>query len=214
MAAVPRLSIALELTLRAVAHVRAALFDRVVTETITVAPARPEPTPTPVIQAARTDEQAALVLSIEIFRPHQSGPTRFRFDGAWNAEADSSDVPTTGDIALVWSNAAGAADAGIVANDLARDDGLQTAVLLSLFTDRAAEEGDVLPDEETDRRGWWGDEFADDAGDRIGSRLWLLARSKRTDDVLARAEEYARESLQWLIDDKVAERIEVTASAQ
>ena len=32
-------------------------------------------------------------------------------------------------------------------------------------------------------------------GDKVGSRLWLLGRSKRTADTLSRLEEYAREAL-------------------
>jgi phage gp46-like protein len=113
------------------------------------------------------------------------------------------------DIALVWDTTKGAADFVVEDNDLLTDDGLETAVLLSLFLDRRAEDGDVLPDGETDRRGWWGDAFPVVEGDRIGSRLWLLARSKQTQEVVDRAKEYATEALQWLIDDKVAARVDV-----
>lgn len=116
------------------------------------------------------------------------------------------------DLALLWSDTDVAADFAIEENDLAADDGLETAVLLSLFTDRRAESGDILPDAEVDRRGWWGDAFPTVDGDRIGSRLWLLGRSKETADVVARAEEYAREALAWLVEDKVAESVVVTAS--
>ncbi len=111
------------------------------------------------------------------------------------------------DIALIWDVQAGAADFAIEANDLATDDGLETAVMLSLFTDRRAEDGDVLPDGETDRRGWW----ADTEDDKTGSRLWLLDRSKETQATIDRAVEYTREALQWMIDDKVTDRIEVSA---
>lgn len=61
------------------------------------------------------------------------------------------------------------------------------------------------------RQGWWGDTFAEAAGDRIGSRLWLLQRQKVLSTTLRRAEAYAKESLQWLIDDAVVARIEVSA---
>jgi phage gp46-like protein len=94
---------------------------------------------------------------------------------------------------------------------LETDDGLQTAIVLSLFSDRLAGDEDALPDGGTDRRGWWGDTFADLAGDRIGSRLWLLEREKQTPAVLQRARDYARESLQWLLDDGVARSVEVDA---
>jgi phage gp46-like protein len=92
-----------------------------------------------------------------------------------------------------------------------RDSGLATAILLSLFTDRRADGADPLPDGATDRRGWWGDALPVVQGDTIGSRLWLLAREKQTPKAVERAEEYAREALQWLLDDRVAERLEVTA---
>jgi phage gp46-like protein len=115
------------------------------------------------------------------------------------------------DIALTWDGLAFAADIGVASNDLVRDDGLKTAVELSLFTDRQAETGDALPSGETDRRGWWADGVPVVAGDRIGSRLWLLAREKQTGAVRERLEKFAKEALQWLVEDKVAERVEVTA---
>lgn len=113
------------------------------------------------------------------------------------------------DIRLTWDNAKGAADFRTVKNDLEADDGLETAVLLSLYTDRRAEPNDALPDGGTDRRGWWADAVPVVSGDLFGSRLWLLSRSKQTPDVLARAEEYALEALQWLLDDKVVESVEI-----
>lgn len=93
-------------------------------------------------------------------------------------------------------------------NDLAMDASLQSAVAISLFTDRrvTAEE---LPDGETDKRGWWGDALPDIDGDQIGSRLWLLAREKQTEEVRRRAVEYAKESLEWMIVDGVAQSVEV-----
>lgn len=97
-------------------------------------------------------------------------------------------------------------------SDLAgTDSDIETAVILSLFTWRRAQPDDRLPDFTDDRRGWFGDALADVEGDRIGSRLWLLAREKMTAETVARAREYAREALQWMIADRVAARIEVTA---
>lgn len=87
---------------------------------------------------------------------------------------------------------------------------LTTAVLISLFTHRRAHRDDRLPDPENqDRRGWW----ADIANPRpIGSRLWLLSREKQTDDTMARAEAYAGEALEWLLEDGIAQRVDVRAS--
>ena len=117
------------------------------------------------------------------------------------------------DIGLTWSATEGAADVALSENDIATDGGLETAVFLSLFTDARAEDSDELPTGETSRRGWWGDAFPTVTGDRWGSRLWLLARSKRTVETLRRAEQYAREALAWLLVDKVASRVDVMAEA-
>lgn len=96
--------------------------------------------------------------------------------------------------------------------DLETDEGLETAVVISLFTDARAADGDVLPDGGSDRRGWWGDGVPVVDGDQVGSKLWLLSRAKQTPDVLARAQQYAREALAWLVEDQVASGVEVIAS--
>lgn len=94
---------------------------------------------------------------------------------------------------------------------LLMDEGLESAVIVSLFTDRRAEDDDELPGNTDDRRGWWGDNQSVVDNDRIGSRLWLLSREKQTAAVLSRAREYAAEALQWLIDDGVASEVNVSA---
>jgi phage gp46-like protein len=91
---------------------------------------------------------------------------------------------------------------------------LNTAVILSLFTDRRASEDDALPRGQTDRRGWVGESFLSDAFDSNvdawGSALWLLS-GKVTSDVLEQARFAAQEALAWLVRDGLASRIEVTA---
>jgi len=89
---------------------------------------------------------------------------------------------------------------------------LVRAVFISLFTWRRAQPDDDLPG--TERMGWWGDSFAPVEGDRIGSRLWLLARAKLLADTPAKAKEYAEEALQWLLDDGVAAKVDVQAERQ
>ncbi|NWB61874.1 MULTISPECIES: phage GP46 family protein [unclassified Pseudomonas] len=84
---------------------------------------------------------------------------------------------------------------------------LTRSVLISLFTWRRAAPDDAVDDDE--RFGWWGDSFPSVADDRIGSRLWLLRRVKLTRQTQLDAEFYAREALQWLIDDGHCSAIEV-----
>lgn len=94
------------------------------------------------------------------------------------------------------------ADFAIEDNDLATDGGLAAAVMVSLFTDRRVD----------GERGWWGDAVPVVENDEIGSRLWTLERAKPTEQNARLAEEYSREALQWMIDDRVIDRLEVTAS--
>lgn len=95
--------------------------------------------------------------------------------------------------------------------DLERDDGLETAVIISLFTDRRASPEQIpieLPQD--DLRGYWGD-IGNSASDETGSLLWLLAREKQLPQTLSRAQQYCRDALAWMVDDLVATRVEVTA---
>ena len=115
------------------------------------------------------------------------------------------------DIRIVWDQVfqEGEFEFDSDIQDLTSDEGLETAVIISLFSDRRAKPDDPLPDpNNSDRRGWWGDLASPDVeGDQIGSRLWLLERSKTLDFVLVQAKEYAQEALQWLIEDGVAARV-------
>ena len=88
------------------------------------------------------------------------------------------------------------------------EDPLVRAVIVSLFTWRRARPDDTT---EGPRMGWWGDTTSAVTNDRIGSRLWLLAREKVLPATINRAREYARESLEWLIEDGLASRVEVAA---
>ncbi len=92
------------------------------------------------------------------------------------------------------------------------EDTLQTAVILSLFTDARAGRDDVLPLNQTNRRGWVGDEFMGvDGVDAWGSLLWLVYIGKATADALETAQFYAHEALAWMVRDGIASRVEATA---
>ncbi|HJY23694.1 MAG TPA: phage GP46 family protein [Hanamia sp.] len=114
-----------------------------------------------------------------------------------------------GDIALIFQNGMQYADIEIDPPSLKVDQDLQTAVIISLFTNRLADKDQV--DEGQDRQGWWGDSYATVNGSRIGSRLWLLKRSKQLQSVANLARDYCYEALQWLIEDKIAESLTVRA---
>ena len=88
-------------------------------------------------------------------------------------------------------------------HDLQIDNSLNTAIVISLFTDRY--------DPATGQGGYWGDQHSNHQI-HMGSRLWLLKGSKVTQATLRSAEDYANESLKWLIDDELA--LSVTTSAR
>lgn len=117
-----------------------------------------------------------------------------------------------GDIALLFDQniEALSIDTLVAMNDLVSEDGIRTAVIISLFTDRRAND-EELPENEKSKRGWWGDLFPDVEGDQIGSKLWLLSREKRTNETLNRAIDYAEEALGWMTDDGLADSVSVGA---
>lgn len=110
------------------------------------------------------------------------------------------------DIKTVWDVDELHADWESAHGELANGDDFQTAVIISLFTDRVARADD--PYEDNDRRGWWGDSTEQN---QLGSRLWLIRREKLTREVARRSEEYAREALKWLVDDGVVMAVEAVA---
>lgn len=88
-------------------------------------------------------------------------------------------------------------------NDMELDEGLYTAVLVSLFVDRRVPEG-----YEGRLGGWWADALDNT---RYGSRLWTLLREKSSTLTLRVIESAIKEALQWMIDTQVAQRVEVSA---
>jgi len=98
-------------------------------------------------------------------------------------------------------------------NSLERDGGLETAVLISLFTDQRVAQSEVPAGLES-RRGWWGDEFLETPGDKIGSKIWTFSRGKITTQTAASVQVRAQQALQWMVDDGVAQSVDVVATAE
>jgi phage gp46-like protein len=117
------------------------------------------------------------------------------------------------DFATILNTAAGVFDWAIEFGDLQDDLGLDTAVIISLFSDRLASPDDIIPDGSSDRRGWWGDAYlpplADGTPDLIGSRLWLLQRAKQEPSTAQAAQTYVQEALAWLVSDGIAAAVTV-----
>lgn len=123
------------------------------------------------------------------------------------------------DVALVWDAELSRADLALTSGGLLLDEGLKTAVLISLMTDAAARDDDNLDDGDAagagDRRGWWGDvPLQGETATPIGSRLWLLRRAKANEATRLRAVTLAREALAWMVTDGICQRVDVEAELQ
>lgn len=111
------------------------------------------------------------------------------------------------------------ADLLLEEGDLALDEGLETAVVVSLFTDRRVDVDERLP-EEVDvedpppfyrqTRGFW----ADTAGDRWGSKLYLLSRAKALPATAAAAVAAVEEALEWLVRAQIVSSVSVDGAFQ
>jgi phage gp46-like protein len=91
-------------------------------------------------------------------------------------------------------------------------------VTVALGTNALASDSDILPDpDSSDHMGWWGDLDAQLIWDGwpIGSKLWLLRRSKITPPgasqgyTLAVIENYIRVAIQPFVDRKICSSYEV-----
>jgi phage gp46-like protein len=115
------------------------------------------------------------------------------------------------EIKISWNETNQEYDINFEDGDFENENGLTTAVLISLFTDRRATSDDDLDDPE-DLRGWWGDQVSEFEDDQIGSKLWLLKRASTTEKNVQKYKKFTEEALAWMVDDGVAKNIEVIAT--
>ncbi len=135
-----------------------------------------------------------------------------------DAEATGPATPLDWDTVLVagdglafdWALAPldGHADSGGLVSRAA----LATAIVLSLFTDARAPDG--WRPEVVDRRGWWGDGLTEEGVEPLGSWLWTVLENAVADEATAlAAEAEAERALAWLVRDRVAASVAITATA-
>lgn len=106
------------------------------------------------------------------------------------------------DIALTFDPVARRLDLALAGGNLVLDQTPVSALLAALLCDRRARRDDdieaasdpALPPLLDPKRGWWAD-FMDPLGEALGSRLWLLARAKKSEAVRRFAETAAVEAL-------------------
>lgn len=117
--------------------------------------------------------------------------------------------PLSGDMRLYFDVNKQYGEIGLADRDVERDPGLETAIIITLLTDRRADEDDSLPDYNGYKGGSWQDGIPVVDGYLMGTKLWLLRRSKTIDEVPTLAKQFLNEGFQWMIDDGVVETVSV-----
>jgi len=115
-----------------------------------------------------------------------------------------------GDIKLIFDAEEQYAEFVLADRDVERDSGFETAVLLTLLTDKRAEAGDPLPDDSGYKGGWWGDSLPVVPDYEMGTKLWLLQRSKTLTEIPAIAKEYLADGFKWMVEDGIIKSVDIT----
>lgn len=98
-------------------------------------------------------------------------------------------------------------DIPVINSDLATVDGVETAIGVSIFTDARAPSGVVK--DAFRRRGWSGNILTFQDGFELGSILWTLDQTRVNQNTLNTGEDVVRKSLQYMIDDGIADTIDI-----
>lgn len=88
---------------------------------------------------------------------------------------------------------------------------LETAVVISLFTDKVVPPDWIFPQKGVlnDPKGFWADSVN---GFPVGSNLWLLRQQSGAPNLLQIARVYCNDALQWLLNSGIATSIVVDTS--
>lgn len=101
----------------------------------------------------------------------------------------------------------GTFDIVIENGDFANEDGFDTNIWVSLFTDARADVSQVLVPE--NRRGWLGNLVSEIPERQLGGYLWLAEQRRLNQDTLNEITDYVRKSLEWMVTDGIAVEIDV-----
>lgn len=94
--------------------------------------------------------------------------------------------------------------------DFANEDGFDTNIWVSLFSDARANESQVIVPE--NRRGWLGNLVSEVPERQLGGYLWLAEQRRLNQSTLNEITDYIRKSLEWMIVDEICLKIEVTGN--
>jgi phage gp46-like protein len=97
-------------------------------------------------------------------------------------------------LALVWNNEKGHADLAVAGGRLMTDPGIETLILILLFTDKR---DDV--DKSGDPRGWWATKLVSPENMEWGSKIWVARRGNVTRETAEKIRREAKDALQPLV---------------
>lgn len=114
------------------------------------------------------------------------------------------------DISLSWNVASQRAEWQFGTGDLLTGSDLESAVLVSLFTDGRAPADYIPTDGSNNRRGHWSDSFEPSP---VGSALWTFRRRKKTDDtsLLIEISNCCKIALDWMLKSGIAASVDAQA---
>jgi phage gp46-like protein len=113
----------------------------------------------------------------------------------------SSDIKLTQDGDGIW-------DIDFADGDFELTDGLDTAVYMSVLSDKRASVTEVK--DPILRRGHFTNEFSDVEGYQVGSKLWLYTdQAKNTEDNELLTENSVTDGLKWMIEDNIISKSQV-----
>ena len=93
----------------------------------------------------------------------------------------------------------------VVNSDLVPVDGMEGAILVSLFTVQRVDESDLR--DPIKRGGWYGNVLTPDR--QLGSKLWLLENAQITSGLIGKFKEYAQRSFDWAVKDGITRSVAV-----
>jgi len=101
-------------------------------------------------------------------------------------------------------------DFDIVDGDLGGEDGYDTAIWISLFTDARADSSQVpIPEY---RRGWLGNTVSIVPDRQLGGYLWLVDQRRLVQKTLNESKDYTKKALQPMVDDGICTEITVNGT--
>jgi phage gp46-like protein len=113
----------------------------------------------------------------------------------------SSDIKLIQDDSGIW-------DIDFADGDFKLTDGLDTAVYMSVLSDKRASITEVK--DPILRRGHFTNEFSDVEGYQVGSKLWLYTdQAKNTEENELLIENSVTDGLKWMIDDNIISKSQV-----